>query len=377
MPLAAKRWKRWLPAVLLPLALLAFAAMPDLVLSLRLLVGLRHLAASEEGETAECSRVHLSRTFNGRTAEGVLYRPAAASPKHGLVLVPGISELGCAHPQLVSLCRLLAINGFAVLTPDIESLRDFRIEPEAADQIVFWFSQFRSLPGMERLSHVGIAGISFSGTLALIAAARTEIADSVAFVLGIGAYHDLTECANLWFAPGPVTVAKGLYPTKYYARWIIMLGALDLVPEPADREYLNQALRSLLLQKEPPEVPAGTGRHAAKWLRLACAREDYSDPPFARNIIAHVSPRVGGPLSPDTAAAFLKCPVFLVHGAHDDLIPPRESLALGAQIVGSRVLISPFLSHTHAARQRMTSWENFKAALEAFRFLHALVRASR
>ena len=377
MPLAAKRWKRWLPAALLPLALLAFAAMPDLVLSLRLLVGLRHLAASEEGETAECSRVHLSRTFNGRTAEGVLYRPAAASPKHGLILVPGISELGCAHPQLVSLCQLLATNGFAVFTPDIESLRDFRIEPEAVDQIAFWFRQFPSLPGAESLSHAGVAGISFSGTLALMAAARPEIARSVSFVLGIGAYNDLSECARLWFAPGPVTMAEGHHPTRYYARWIIMLGALDLVSDVADREYLAEALRSLLLQQKPPAAAARLGPEARRWLQLACAREDFSDPSLARDIIAHVSALVGDSLSPAAAAASLRCPVFLAHGAYDDQIPPAESLALGAEIAGARVLISPFLTHTHPATEGLTAREKAEAAYEALFFLHALVRASR
>jgi dienelactone hydrolase len=376
MPLAARRWKKLLPVVLLPLAILVYALTPDLILSTRLLLGLRHLSAGEEGGTAASSRKLFSRAFHGRTVDGVLYAPRTASPKRGLVLVPGISELGCSHPQLVSLCRLLATNGFAVLTPDIESLRDFRIEPEAADQIVFWFTQFRSLPGTDRLTHIGVAGISFSGTLALIAAARPEIADSVAFVLGIGAYHDLADCADLWFAPGPVTVAEGSYPTKYYARWIIMLGALDLLPEPRDREYLDQALRSLLLQKEPPEAPAGMGREAARWLRLACAREDFSDPQLARDIISDVSARIVGRLSPDTAAASLKCPVFLAHGAYDDLIPPGESLALAAEIARSQVLISPFLTHTHPATQLMTTWERVKAVFEAFRFLHALVRTS-
>jgi dienelactone hydrolase len=371
--------KYLLLAALFAVALAALAPFGDVALTFRLLLGLQRLAAGQSAESLEVVENRVRRTMGGQELEGVLYRPFALPGTRGIILVPGISELGCNHPRLVALSRILAGHGFVVLTPDIKPLREFQIAPEAVDQISFWFTQIRSLQGTRCLGRVGLAGISFSGTLALIAAAQPENRGSVAFVLAVGPYSNMVRCARGWFAAGPVTVPARDYPTRYYARWIIMLESLDLLPGERDRQYLHDLLMNLLLQKDLPKEPPEISKEAARWSGLARAREDESNPPLAQEIIAHLSSRFPSRLTPDAAAAEVACPVFLAHGEYDDLIPPGESLDLRKKITRARtyLVISPFLTHTHPAAQELALWARGKASFDLFTFLYSLVRATR
>lgn len=371
--------KYLLAAALLVSVLAALGPAADVAVTLRLLRGLDALARGRPAQGSPVVETRIRRTMAGREVEAVLYRPLASPAGRGVVLVPGVSELGCNHPRLAALARILAGNGFLVVTPDIPSLREFRIEPEAVETISFWHAQIRSLEGGGRVASSGLAGISFSGTLALIAAAKAGNDHPPAFVLAVGAYSDLARCIRWWFEPGPVTVAPGAYPTRYYGRWVAMLAALDLLPEGNDRRYLAQLLRSLLLQKEAPPESGRIGGEAARWRRFACAREDEGDPQLARQILEHLLARDAARLSPDRAAAEIACPVFLAHGAYDDLIPPAESLDLERKILRApcRLIISPFLTHTHPAEREPGGWEKARASLRMSLFLYRLVRATR
>ena len=306
--------------------------------------------------------------------EAIVYRPAGRLPRSGVILVAGVSELGCQHPRLVSLSRALADVGFLVLTPDIKMLREFRIFPPPLDEISFWLREVRGLEGGQALNRVGLAGISFSGTLSLIAASQPRNLDLVSYVVGIGSFDDLVRCGDFWFGSGPVTVGNGYYPTRYYGRWVIMLAALDLLREPEDRRYLEIALNRMLLQIEVPKPPESLTDAGRRWHRLAVMREDQADPELARQIELHVAAFLQPALSTREAASEIRCPVFLAHGAHDDLIPPDESRRLQAKIAQARsyLLISPFLTHTHPWQNPMSLWHKAVAVVQMAGFFFHL-----
>jgi pimeloyl-ACP methyl ester carboxylesterase len=78
-------------------------------------------------------------------------------------------------------------------------------------------------------------------------------------------------------------------------------------------------------------------------------REDQSDPELTAAIEARVTTMMYPALSTSGPAAAIRCPVFLAHGAYDDLIPKDESRQLRQKITHAKsyLLISPFLTHTH------------------------------
>jgi fermentation-respiration switch protein FrsA (DUF1100 family) len=112
---------------------------------------------------------------------------------------------------------------------------------------------------------------------------------------------------------------------------------------------------------------------------MAVMHEDESDPKLAGTIESHLSRRLFRQLDPGPSLPFLRARVFIVHGAHDDLIPPQESRdlyeALGPQ--RARLLVTPFLTHTHPLASPMTATQKAGAALDVLAFYYGLARELR
>jgi pimeloyl-ACP methyl ester carboxylesterase len=372
--------RRWLIlAAALCAAVLVYTPAANLMLAARLLIAIKSVADGQTGESLDVIQTRVHRANGAEDEEALVYRPAKATPARAVVLVPGISELGCYHPRLMALSRYLAANGFLVVTPDIRQLRRFRMSPEAVDQISFWFRQIPTLDSGSRIRVTGLSGISFSATLAVLAAARPDVRDRVSFIFGIGAYDDPLRCSQGWFAAGTVTMSPGYYPTRYYARWIVMLGALELVPRKEERHFLESALTDLLSLKPALPAPSDLSQTAQRWYRLALMPEDQSDPEITKAIEDHMTARLYKMISPEAAAAGIRCPVFLVHGAYDDLIPPEESRRLALRFVNVpvHVLVTPFLTHTHPAQQEAKGTGKVRAVTEIAGFFYEFARVVR
>ncbi len=371
-------FRKWLlVGALAALALVLYGQAVDMVLAARLLFGIGRVAAGDAGMGARVIESRIHRRDGTRDLEAVTYLPQGKKPRCAVVLVPGVSELGCYHPRLQALSRTLAGLGFLVLTPDILMFRNFEISPAAMDEIAFWHRQVKTVDGAGTSLKTGLAGISFSATLALITAARPDIRDAVAFVFSIGAYDDPLRCSATWFEAGREPPAS--YPTRFYAKWVVMLAALDMVRDDGERRFLDSVLRALLLQRSIPPEPAGMTAEGTRWYRLAVMRAGESDLELAHRIEEHITPRLYAPITPRGAAQELRCPVFLVHGAHDDLIPPSESVRLRDRLSGvdSSLLISPFLTHTHPFDRTLGWQRKASAALDTFMFFRKFVRTVR
>ena len=374
------RKRGWLIAAALSVSAMAvFLPYGRILATGRLLGAVRRVAAGEIGSKPAVEEEAIIRYPGGVRRVGIAYRPAKANPASGIILVHGVSELGCYHPRLVSLSRALAGAGYLVLTPEIAMFRDFRILPPPLDEISYWLKEVRNTNGGRQLRRVGLAGISFSGTLCLIAASRQENRDAVAYVVGIGSFDDLIRCSTGWFAAGPLTVSEGYYPTRFYAKWIMMLAAVDMLESKEDREYIRAVLHSLLLQKAVPAIPGNLTGEGRRWHRLALMREDQEDPELARRLEKHSAAILYPGLATRQPAAEIRCPVFLAHGAYDDLIPPEESLRLREKIVHaeSHLVISPFLTHTHPMEKSLDWRQKAGAAVDLLGFFYALSGAAR
>jgi dienelactone hydrolase len=365
--------RKWLIVALASaVAAASYTPAAHFLFATRMLMAIRKVAEGATGANPNVIQTMIRRADSAEEMEALVYETAEGVPARAVVLVPGISELGCYHPRLMALSRYLAANGFLVVTPDIRQLREFRISPQAVDQIAFWFNQVPSLNGGSRVKVTGLSGISFSATLAIIAAARPGVRERISFVFGIGAYDDPLRCSQGWFAAGPVTMSPGYYPTRYYGRWIVMLGALSMVPRKEEREFLKRVLTDLLLMKPAPPAPSDLSQTSLRWYHLAVMPENQSDPDLAAEIENHMAAVDFNAISPTKAAPEIRCPVFLVHGAHDDLIPPEESRRLARRLVNAPVhlLVSPFLTHTHAAQQEPRGIARVIAVLEIAGFFY-------
>jgi pimeloyl-ACP methyl ester carboxylesterase len=368
-----KKWRWGCTGLLLAILLFWYPA-KHVSWSVRLGVSILKLASGTEDQTSSVIETKVSRQNGMNSYEALTYRSLKSTATSAVILAPGLSEQGCYHPRMKALARALADSGLFVLTPDIREFRKFKIAAEPIDELVFWHRQATTLEGGEKIRKIGLAGISYSGTLALIAAARPEIRNHVAFVLGIGPYNNLIRCTREWFAAGDPHEWNGNYPTRFYAKWLIMRAALDLLPSPKDRLFVDQVLNDLLLSREAPKATSDLTPEGFRWYNLAIMRPGQADAELAAEIEQHLTRSIYPQLDPQNALRNLRCPLFLIHGAYDDLIPPRESTELHQQYAHSYLLISPFLTHTHPTEKPLTFRQKLATGLDTVKFCYRLAQ---
>ena len=304
--------------------------------------------------------------------------------RRAIVLVAGVNALGIDEPRLYGLAHELASVGYAVLTPELPDLQRYDITPRTTDMIedaAVWLS---AQPRLARDGRVGMVGISFAGGLSVVAAGRPALRNRAAFVFSFGGHANFQRvlrflCSGL--EPAPPGAASGAAPAaeQYrrphdYGVVIVLLGGADRVVPPDQVEPLRQAILTFLLASHYDLIDK---RRAAETFARARAMADALPEP-ARTFMTQVNDRdVEGlgrtflpllsqasqspALSPDRSPAPV-CPVYILHGTEDNVVPAVESLWLGRYLEGrtrTRTLLSRVITHAelNSEQDQREIWE--------------------
>src|SRR5260370_6770130 len=117
-----------------------------------------------------------------------LYVPSGVAHPPGMIVLHGMHHLGIDELRLMSFSRAASGGGFAVLTPEIGALADYRVDAAS-------ISTSRESPGQLQQSlgtgPVTVVAVSFAGGLSLLAACDPRYAPHIRSLLLMGAYDDL------------------------------------------------------------------------------------------------------------------------------------------------------------------------------------------
>ncbi|HEX8817354.1 MAG TPA: hypothetical protein VF753_17805 [Terriglobales bacterium] len=276
-----------------------------------------------------------------------LYAPEGLSDAPGMVIVHGVHRLGIEEPRLVAFARAMAAGGVQVLTPELASLADYRVEPGA---IALIGDSARSFA--ESLHQkVGVLGISFGGGLALLAAADLQYARYIRFVMTVGAHDDLGRVTEFFVTnriERPDRSVAQMKANDYGPLVLIYSHAEDFFP-PADVPRARNALR-LLLWEQPDESKKEAGalsESSQHEMDLIYKGDKQALAGEMQQVVERHQPEMAA-VSPHGHLAALQVPVFLLHGAGDNVIPPTELLWLEHEVPHDKLraaLVSPAISH--------------------------------
>jgi dienelactone hydrolase len=285
-----------------------------------------------------------------------LYRRAGDRPGPGVVVAHGVHFRGIDEPRLVAFSRALARSGLVVLTPELADLADYRITPDSADRIADSVRWFASRSDWIENDRVGLLGFSFAGGLSLVAAGEPEVGKRLTWVASVGGHHDLSRVLR-FFVENRVDTPRGLAPKQAheYGPVVLVYEELDRLAPEADRELLRDALRSWL-HEDRAEARALAARATSKEAQRLFARvESHRLDELAADLEALIRERADAleRLSPRGKLARIPCPVYLLHGSGDTVIPASETdwadLELGAR--EHRALVSPLLEHVEVSHE--------------------------
>lgn len=278
-----------------------------------------------------------------------------AHPQHApvLLLIPGVHHLGIDEPRLRAFSRALAREGVLVLTPELPGIADYRIEPADVALIGDSALAARDLTGAPR---IGVMGLSFSGGLALIAAAEPQYSDALHYVIAVGA-HDSMQRVARFYATGRMTFPDGAsqpFAPHDYGPLVMVYEHPEDYVAPDQTAAVRSVLRPFLYEDEKSaraalatlpdplrsEIDAWISQKPSNLGALILAEAEKRRDDMAR-------------VSPHGNLAGLRARVLLLHGAGDNVIPPAELLFLEHDIPPSQLdaaLISPAISHVSLAQ---------------------------
>lgn len=353
----------------------------------------REVEIPGEGRRIPGTLFSSRRTVAHAEAEGDAPVLPRGSGRSGWIVLHGVTRPGRRHAQLVRFCRALAYAAGPVIVPEIPEWRELRLAPDVTVPTV--------RAAVDRLGGdgAGLVGFSFGAPQALRAAADRELRTRISGVVGFGGYFDVHRTVRFqltgyheWKG-----VERRLVPDPY-GRWIMAANHLTDVPGHEDADDVARALRELAAIAGDARIPSDAPEMAAplRELRESVApprrplydllaegpgEEGTGDPGGTRESrlegMADELSRAALTMEPllevGEALRGIRCPVELIHGRSDRLVPYTESLRLAAafpETTRVRVTITDLFAHTEG-RSVVPSISGIR---EGWRFFAALRR---
>ena len=355
----SSRVRRWLSFwALLCAALVVFcvAVWRPVRIHLQALAVIRQVAGQPiprvaRAQTQPVTRANLTLRIEGQTGQQLVrareYIPVHQPNAPAMVIFHGVHHLGIDEPRLVAFAAAMASCGIRVLTPELPDIKDYRVSEASVTTIggsVKWFAARTSGP-------VGVMGLSFSGGLALVAAADPLYHRDFKFVMAVGSQDSMSRVTN-YYRTGSDVRPDGtleLLPAHEYGPLVLEYEYLDDFIPARDLAPVRAVLRAHLYEDGQAEAQASlalNGIQKREALELMDATSAATHARIAATAQKHAREMAG--LSPGGRLEGLRTPVYLLHGEGDNIIPAAETLWMASELSREElkaVLVSPVLSH--------------------------------
>lgn len=307
---------------------------------------------------ASVTLVETELTLNGEGGpfRARVYRPPGAARAPGVVVAHGVHYQGIDERRLVPFARALARSGFVVLTPELSELADYRLTRDSVDRIetaVRFLSARRDWTSNER---PGLLGFSFAGGLALVAASEPALAGRLSYVVSVGGHHDLPRVLSFLLNDEIETPAGRVHMKAHdYGLAVVLYGHLEEFVPLAELPLARNAFRAWLHEDQKAARALGaalpSGTESARLFLLLTEHRLQTLGPRLNTLVARDREQLQA-LSPKGKLSRIAVPIYLLHGAHDSVIPPSETTFAELEI-GARqhaTLISPLIEHVEVGR---------------------------
>ncbi len=314
----------------------------------RLLFALAEGPGATPAAEPQASLVRLGEIQGRAAVTGLAYGPAAESAKRTIIVAHGVHHRGMREPRLVHLARQLAAQGNRVVTPELRELSRYRIDGSSIEVLqAFVHAEYRAGRSL------GLIGFSFAGSMSLLAARDHDVGSKLRYVASIGGYHDLARTLR-FLATHEATTLDGTEHRKAheYGFLLLLLDQLESLKLGADEPIMRSALVALLREDKAQARATAELLSTARGHELYHAIERKRFGRYRRELEQRVTAQTSrlDSLSPRGALADLAPTLVLIHGSHDNVIPPEETLFAQRELRNSgrtrdQILVTPLLHH--------------------------------
>jgi dienelactone hydrolase len=298
----------------------------------------------------------------GAMVRARIYLPRNHAHAPALMVLHGVHHLGMNEPRLMSFAAAMASCGLQVLTPELPNIKDYHIDADSVRTIEDSSQWFAARTG----SPVGVMGLSFSGGLALVAAADPMYAPDFKFVFAVGSQDEMSRVAQYYLTgreTRPDGTVEELSPHEYGALVLEYEHLDDFVPA-NDVAAVRAVLREHLYENKQAELDALNQATATQRAEAVALMDTNAPKTRARLATAEMLRRkeMDG-LSPHGILKTMTTPVYLLHGEADNIIPSAETLWMASELPRKTLhaaLVSPVLSHLDLDGAKPGVWDELR-----------------
>jgi len=278
-------------------------------------------------------------------------RPARGSgPWPAVVLFPGVTRRGRAHPGFQGLARAFATTGHLAVVVEPEGLDVGELTLAGLGQARAAVEAVASRPDVEQ-GRVALAGVSGGATLALLVAADSSLAERVSGIAVLAPCCDLEEALRV-ITTGAYRDRNLLVPftSGDFFRLVLARCIVSWLPPGKDRDALRSHLLSLDDYGPGPlaSLRAWSRNDLDGPTRAVLELLSNDDPLRFDELVHRLPPEIRSSmheLSPLAGALSILAPVELVVPRADKYIPLADSISLAEACPSARLTILDSLEH--------------------------------
>lgn len=240
--------------------------------------------------------------------------------KKMILIVSGMTVKGIDDPRVLKQAEILRQLGYKVYLPHYPEVQNLEITPITLNQIS---EDILAIYKENHNKKLSIFSVSFSGALSLIAASKEELRDKIEALLLIGTLANFNKTIEFLLLNLDV---------DYYGFYIILKNFIEEIPEYKNlglKEAFHIAALDNALKREPllynylDKLPK-TKKQFEEILNNLEIRKKILGQIFSIQKIQNYTNNF------DTLKHLKHCKarISLLHGKHDNVIPPSESLLL-------------------------------------------------
>lgn len=297
------------------------------------------------------ARLGAQPTSHDTSVAGVattVVRPASRPPWPALVFMNGATPDGRDHPTVRRLGLALARAGFVVYVPDLSGVAGGELSPRTLAESSA-VAEFAARSQKTAGGHVGVAGVSVGGTLALLTAADPRLQQRISVVACVAPFGDLREVMRLAttgsYRDGE-RLARHVPPP--YLRIGLARSLAAMLPATPSTAALCRELRALATTDSAVDLPAQAFREAGPDAESVFALLENTNPAQFDVLYDALPSEVRAAvvsLSPVRMAELLRAPVEIATAPQDAYFPLSQARALVAASPRVRLTITSLLAH--------------------------------
>ena len=316
------------------------------------------------------------RTADERPLDAELYAPLGREPDGALLLIPGLHPAGPYDTRMIRFASVLAHAGLCVLSPALPDLAALKLAPTLMPDARRTFAALeeRAPAGIKP----GVMSISFGSLPALELAGHPDVGPRVGGVMTFGGYARWQAALRFALAGGD---GVPFDPLNRPAGYMQLLHGL---PPPADRPRLEAAWRGFVSEtwgRAEMKQDGAWQPVAERWADTAhpddrgLARLGLGVDPRCVEVAEEVIARYDAEGTMDfldarAAIPRITAPLYVVHGADDDVIPVGQAAELAAGTgpgQSAKVIVTGAYGHTGRAGNLLREAGSMIAVLRALR----------